>query len=42
MSDKTLKDLKYDAHIAVLNTKVEALIEKQKEIVLSVKFILLI
>ena len=32
MSDKTLKDLKYDAHIAVLNTKVEALIEKQKEL----------
>ena len=32
MSDKTLKDLKYEAHIAVLNTKVEALIEKQKEL----------
>ncbi len=32
MSGKTLKDLKYDAHIAVLNTKVEALIEKQKEL----------
>ena len=27
-----LTDLKYDAHIAVLNTKVEALIEKQKEL----------
>ena len=32
MSDKTLKDLKYEAHIAVLNTKVESLIEKQKEL----------
>ncbi len=32
MSDKTLKDLKYEAHIAVLNTKVDALIEKQKEL----------
>ena len=32
MSGKTLKDLKYDAHIAVLNTKVESLIEKQKEL----------
>ena len=32
MSDKTLKDLKVDAHIAVLHTKVDALIEKQKEI----------
>ena len=27
-----MKDLKYEAHIAVLNTKVEALIEKQKEL----------
>jgi len=32
VSDKTLKDLKYEAHIAVLNTKVESLIEKQKEL----------
>ena len=32
MSDKTLKDLKYEAHIAVLNTKVESLIEIQKEL----------
>ena len=32
MSDKTLKDPKYEAHIAVLNTKVESLIEKQKEL----------
>jgi len=32
MSDKTLKDLKVDAHIAVLHTKVDALIEKQKEL----------
>ena len=32
MSDKTLQDLKLDAHIAVLHTKVDALIEKQKEI----------
>ena len=32
MSDKTLKDLKIDAHIAVLHTKVDALIEKQKEL----------
>ena len=32
MSDKTLQDLKVDAHIAVLHTKVDALIEKQKEI----------
>ena len=32
MSDKTLKDLTVDAHIAVLHTKVDALIEKQKEL----------
>ena len=32
MSDKTLNDLKVDAHIAVLHTKVDALIEKQKEL----------
>ena len=31
MSDKTLKELTIDAHIAVLHTKVDALIEKQKE-----------
>ena len=37
MSDKTLKDLKYEAHIAVLNTKVDALIEKQKELTGSVR-----
>ena len=27
-----MKDLKYEAHIAVLNTKVESLIERQKEL----------
>ena len=32
MSDKTLSDLKYDAHVAVLHTKVDSLIEKQKEL----------
>jgi len=32
MSDKTLQDLKVDAHIAVLHTKVDSLIEKQKEL----------
>ena len=32
MSDKTLKDLKVEAHIAVLHTKVDSLIEKQKEL----------
>ena len=32
MSDKTLQDLKVDAPIAVLHTKVDALIEKQKEL----------
>ena len=32
MSKKTLKDLKLDAHIAVLHTKVDSLIEKQKEL----------
>ena len=32
MSDKTLQDLKVAAHIAVLHTKVDALIEKQKEL----------
>ena len=32
MSDKTLEDLKVDAHIAVLHTKVDALIEKQTEL----------
>ena len=37
MSDKTLKDLKYEAHIAVLNTKVESLIEKQKELTARVR-----
>ena len=37
MSDKTLQDLKVDAHIAVLHTKVDALIEKQKELTLRVR-----
>ena len=32
MSKKTLKDLNMDAHIAVLHTKVDSLIEKQKEL----------
>ena len=32
MSDKTLEDLKVDAHIAVLHTKVDSLIEKQKQL----------
>ena len=32
MSKKTLQDLKVEAHIAVLHTKVDALIEKQKEL----------
>ena len=32
MTKKTLKDLKVDAHIAVLHTKVDSLIEKQKEL----------
>ena len=32
MSDKTIQDLKVDAHIAVLHTKVDALVEKQKEL----------
>ena len=32
MSDKSLNDLKVDAHIAVLHTKVDSLIEKQKEL----------
>ena len=37
MSDKTLKDLKVDAHIAVLHTKVDALVEKQKELTARVR-----
>ena len=37
MSDKTLSDLKYDAHVAVLHTKVDALIEKQKELTQRVR-----
>ena len=37
MSDKTLQDLKVDAHIAVLHTKVGALIEKQKELTQRVR-----
>ena len=37
MSDKTLQYLKVDAHIAVLHTKVDALIEKQKELTQRVR-----
>ena len=37
MSDKTLQDLKVDEHIAVLHTKVDALIEKQKELTQRVR-----
>ena len=37
ISDKTLQDLKVDAHIAVLHTKVDALIEKQKELTQRVR-----
>ena len=37
MSNKTLKALKVDAHIAVLHTKVDALIEKQKELTARVR-----
>ena len=37
MSDKTLEELKVDAHIAVLHTKVDALIEKQKELTARVR-----
>ena len=37
MGDKTLQDLKVDAHIAVLHTKVDALIEKQKELTARVR-----
>ena len=37
MSDKTLKDLKVDAHIAVLHTKVDSLIEIQKELTARVR-----
>ena len=37
MSDKTLKDLKVEAHIAVLHTKVDSLIEKQKELTRRVR-----
>ena len=37
MSDKTLQDLKVDAHIAGLHTKVDALIEKQKELTQRVR-----
>ena len=37
MSDKTLQDLKVDAHIAVLHTKVDALIEKQKALTQRVR-----
>ena len=37
MSDKTLQDLKVDAHIAVLHTKVDALVDKQKELTARVR-----
>ena len=37
MTKKTLKDLKVDAHIAVLHTKVDSLIEKQKELTSRVR-----
>jgi len=37
MTKKTLKDLKVDAHIAVLHTKVDALLEKQKELTARVR-----
>ena len=37
MSDKTLQDLKVEAHIAVLHTKVDALVEKQKELTARVR-----
>ena len=37
MSDKTLEDLKVDAHIAVLHTKVNALEDKQKELTQRVR-----
>ena len=37
MSNKTLKDLNVDAHIAVLHTKVDALLEKQKELTARVR-----
>ncbi len=37
MSKKTLKDLNVDAHIAVLHTKVDSLIEKQKELTSRVR-----
>ena len=36
-TEKTLKDLKVDAHIAVLHTKVNALEEKQKELTQRVR-----
>ena len=37
MSEKTLEDLKVDAHIAVLHTKVNALEDKQKELTQRVR-----
>ncbi len=30
--DDNITEMKYDAHIAVLNTKVESLLDKQKEL----------
>jgi len=37
MTDTTLEDLKIDAHIAVLHTKVDSLVEKQKELTQRVR-----
>ena len=37
MTKKTLKDLKVDAHIAVLHTKVDSLLDKQKELTSRVR-----
>ena len=37
MSKKTLQDLKVDAHIAVLHTKVDSLLDKQKELTARVR-----
>ena len=37
MTDKTLDDLKVDAHNAVLHPKVDSLIEKQKELTARVR-----
>ena len=37
MTDKSIQDLKIDAHIAVLHTKVDSLIDKQKELTQRVR-----